>query len=189
MPFGVQGPENALSLDGGRTLGWEMGDASGGVPLDRVFVQVGGGALAACVGRALAERGGRPPRLHAVQAAGCAPLARAWERASAFGAGQAAAHWDECMWAWEDEPRSTADGILDDETYDWLGVLDAVDASGGSVVVAPEAAIVEAHVLGPSATGIPASATGTAGLAGLLAIRSQVADDERVAVVFSGVER
>ena len=88
------------------------------------------------------------------------------------------------------EPRSTADGILDDETYDWLGVLDAVDGSGGSVVVfAPEAAIVEAHVLGPSATGIPASATGTAALAGLLAIHAQVADDERVAVVFSGVER
>jgi threonine synthase len=189
VPFGVQGPENALSLDGGRTLGWEMGDACGGVPLDRVFVQVGGGALAACVGRALAERGGRPPRLHAVQAAGCAPLARAWERASAFGAGQAAAHWDACMWPWEDEPRSTADGILDDETYDWLGVLDAVETSGGSVVVAPEAAIVEAHVLGPSATGVPASATGTAGLAGLLTIRAQVADDERVAVVFSGIER
>ena len=68
-------------------------------------------------------------------------------------------------------------------------VLDAVDGSGGSVVVAPEAAIVEAHVLGPSATGIPASATGTAGLAGLLTIRDQVADAERVAVIFSGVER
>jgi threonine synthase len=93
------------------------------------------------------------------------------------------------MRPWEKEPASAASGILDDETYDWLGVLDAVDASGGSVVVAPEAAIVEAHVLGPSATGIPASATGTAGLAGLLAIRAQVADDERVAVVFSGIER
>ena len=188
VPFGVQGPENALSLDGGRTLGWEMGDLPGW-PVDRVFVQVGGGALAACVGRGMAERGGQLPRLHAVQAAGCAPLARAWERARAFGAGEAAGHWDECMWAWEDEPQSTADGILDDETYDWLGVLDAVDGSGGSVVVAPEAAIVEAHVLGLSATGIPASATGTAGLAGLLAIRDQVGDDERVAVIFSGIER
>ena len=93
------------------------------------------------------------------------------------------------MWAWEDEPTSAADGILDDETYDWLGVLDAIDGGGGSVVVAPEVAIVEAHDLGVDATGIPASATGTAGLAGLLAIREQVADDERVAVIFSGVER
>jgi threonine synthase len=187
VPFGVQGPENALSLDGGRTLGWEMGEAVR-PELDRVFVQVGGGALAACVGRAFADAG-RQPRLHAVQAEGCAPLARAWRRAGELGPGQAATHWHECMWAWEDEPRSLADGILDDETYDWLGVLAAVDGSSGSVVVAPEAAIVEAHVLGPATTGIAASATGTAGLAGLLAIRDQVADDERVAVIFSGVER
>ena len=27
MPFSVQGPENALCLDGGRTIGWEMADA------------------------------------------------------------------------------------------------------------------------------------------------------------------
>jgi threonine synthase len=192
VPFGVQGPENALSLDGGRTLGWEMAvhgvGGAGVVELDRVVVQVGGGALAACLGRALAEAGSRA-RVHAVQASGCAPLARAWERARAFGDGQPAAHWDECMWAWEDEPRSSADGILDDETYDWLGVLQAVEGSGGSVVVAPEAAIVEAHALGRSATGIEASATGTAGLAGLLEIRDQVGDDERIGVVFSGVER
>jgi hypothetical protein len=38
-------------------------------------------------------------------------------------------------------------------------------------------------------TTIDASPTGTAGLAGLLATRQHVADDERVAVVFSGVRR
>ncbi|HEY8092744.1 MAG TPA: PLP-dependent lyase/thiolase, partial [Acidimicrobiales bacterium] len=187
VPFGVQGPENALALDGGRTLAWEMSEVLGSA-LDRVFVQVGGGALAACVGRALADAGFHP-RLHAVQAAGCPPLARAWDRAARFPRGSAGAHWDECMWAWEDEPASAADGILDDETYDWLGVLEAIDGGGGSVVVAPEMAIVEAHDLGVAATGIAASVTGTAGLAGLLAIREQVADDERVAVIFSGVER
>lgn len=187
VPFGVQGPENALALDGGRTLGWEMSDVLGST-LDRVFVQVGAGALAACVGRALADTGFHP-RLHAVQAAGCAPLARAWDRAASLPRGSAGLHWDECMWAWEDEPTSAADGILDDETYDWLGVLEAIDGGGGSVVVASEMAIIEAHDLGVAATGIPASATGTAGLAGLLAIREQVADDERVAVIFSGVER
>ena len=187
VPFGVQGPENALALDGGRTLGWEMSEVLGPT-LDRVFVQVGGGALAACVGRGFADAG-LHPRLHAVQAAGCAPLARAREQAARLPRGAAGAHWDECMWAWEDEPTSAADGILDDETYDWLGVLEAIDGGGGSVVVAPEMAIVEAHDLGVAATGIPVSATGTAGLAGLLAIREQVADDERVAVIFSGVER
>ena len=70
------------------------------------------------------------------------------------------------MTPWPD-PHSAADGILDDEAYDWLGVLDAARRSGGQVVVAPESAIVEAHELGRT-TGIPVSATGTAGLAALL---------------------
>ena len=82
IPFTVQGPENALCLDGGRTIAWEMLDqcAALGIELDRVFVQVGGGAFATCVGDGLvAARSGA--RLHAVQAAGCAPLAAGWARA------------------------------------------------------------------------------------------------------------
>jgi hypothetical protein len=43
--------------------------------------------------------------------------------------------------------------------------------------------------LGFGVTVIRACATGTAGLAGLLVMRDEVADDECVAVVFSGVER
>ena len=89
VPFGVQGPENALALDGGRTLGWELAPRPA-TDLDRVFVQVGGGALAACVGRAFADAGAHP-RLHAVQAAGCAPMERAWRRAQELGVAHAAA--------------------------------------------------------------------------------------------------
>ena len=56
IPFTVQGPENALCLDGGRTIAWEMLDQSAalGIELDRVFVQVGGGAFATCIGDGLA---------------------------------------------------------------------------------------------------------------------------------------
>ncbi len=55
IPFTVQGPENGLCLDGGRTIGWEIADqaAAAGVQLDRILVQVGGGAFAACVGAGL----------------------------------------------------------------------------------------------------------------------------------------
>ena len=85
-------------------------------------------------------------------------------------------------------PHSIADGILDDETYDWLGVLDVVRCSGGQVIVAPEQAILDAHDLGRQ-TGIPVSATGTAGLAALLTPSGAPAAGDRVAVVFSGVDR
>jgi threonine dehydratase len=85
-------------------------------------------------------------------------------------------------------PHSIADGILDDETYDWLGVFEAMRDCGGSPVVATEELIAQAHEL-TTTTAIRVSPTGSAGLAGLLSIRDQVADDERVVVVFSGVAR
>lgn len=184
VPFVVQGPENALSLDTGRTIGWEMIEGLGHF-LDRIVVQVGGGALAACVALAAADAGIHP-RLHAVQAAGCAPLARAWDRATHLGLQEAPRRWAECMWPWEPEPRSLAEGILDDETYDWVAVVQGMAASGGWPVVASEAQIAEALDLARRTTGIPVSATGTAGLAGLLALRPQLDPGERVAVAFTG---
>jgi len=188
IPFTVQGPENALALDGGRTLGWEIGEqaAERGVgDLDRIFVQVGGGAFATCVGAT------RPAhRFHAVQVEGCAPLARAWRRAvDELGdpvSDLAARHWAELMTPWSD-PQSLADGILDDETYDWLGVFEA-QGVGEPPIVAAEADIVAAHQLARS-VGFDVSPTGSAGLAGLLAVVDGVQPTERVAVVMSGVAR
>ena len=70
------------------------------------------------------------------------------------------------MRAWPD-PHSVADGILDDETYDWIADVDAMRASGGRPIVAAEADIVRAHELAIAA-GFDVSATGSAGLAGVL---------------------
>ena len=189
VPFSVQGPENALCLDGGRTLGWEIADAASdaGVGLDAVFVQVGGGAFATCVADAL----GTGVRLHAVQTEGCAPLARTWELVQSPGrelSGQEIAErWHELMAPWPD-PTSAADGILDDETYDGLGVIAAMRRSGGEPIVATEEDVLAAHDLAHRA-GFRASHTGAAGLAGLLAGRRHVAGGERVAVIMSGVAR
>jgi threonine synthase len=189
LPFTVQGPENALCLDGGRTLGWELADAIGepGGPavLDRVVVQVGGGALAACVGWGL----GSQVRLDTVQVQGCAPLARAWWRAKDAGyAGlQLPGRWPELMTPWE-RPHSIADGILDDETYDWLADFAVMEESGGRPIVVPEEAVVDAVEVAAS-TGIVVSATGSAALAALLVADGRPAAEETVAVIFSGVRR
>ena len=183
VPFSVQGPENALCLDGGRTIGWEMNEILDHT-LDRVFVQVGGGAFAACVGAAF-RAAGVHPLIQPVQAEGCAPLALAWDLAG--GDLHPERRWAEIMKPWP-APRSIADGILDDETYDWIGVFEAMKGCGGTPVVASEDVIVRAHELA-SSTGIDVSPTGSAGLAGLLSIRDQVDDAERVAVIFSGVGR
>jgi threonine dehydratase len=91
------------------------------------------------------------------------------------------------MTPWDD-PHSLADGILDDETYDWLGVFEAIGPGGDAPVIAPESAIVAAHRLARDA-GFDVSPTGSAGLAGLLAAIDAIERTERVAVVMSGLAR
>ena len=183
VPFTVQGPENAYCLDGGRTIGWELADQSAEyhVTLDRMLVQVGGGAFAACVGAGL----GRSVRLDTVQADGCAPLAETWARITAIDHPER--YWSQVMQPWPD-PHSVADGILDDETYDWIADVEAMVESGGEPIVAPESDIIRAHELA-TAAGYRVSPTGSAGLAGVLAARHGIHDHHRIAVIMSGVAR
>ncbi len=244
LPFACQGPENGLAIEGGETLGWELVtqlDAEArrhGAPraLDRVFVQVGGGALGSAVGRALqqalaAGAIARLPRLHAVQTVGAWPLARAYERlarrldgnpsgpseldhspdavafrtrradrlATAFASGpllqteltRAARDRAELMWPWETPPTSVAHGILDDETYDWLALTRAMLQSGGFPIVVDESTLVRANALARAHTAIDADETGTAGLAGLVALAASGTLDPReaTAVFFTGARR
>lgn len=193
IPFGVQGTDNGLAIEGGRTLAFEMAEEFhriGTVP-DALFVQVGGGALASALaqGLALARANGllsSLPRLIAIQTAGCAPLARAWERLGGLDLAVAAKTRSRFMWPWETTPASLAHGILDDETYDWWAIAEGLRASGGSTVVVDETQVAAAHRAGRMHTDIAASATGTAGLAGVIA---KPEAGKRIAVIFSGKER
>jgi threonine synthase len=193
IPFGVQGPDNGLAIEGGRTLAYELAEgwrAAGAAP-EALYVQVGGGALASAVSQGLAQavRAGvlpRAPRLLTVQTEGCAPLARAWHRLGDTPLPEAARHRARFMWPWETTPHSLAHGILDDETYDWWAIVEGMRATGGEPLVVDEAAVARARDLARSHAGIAASATGTAGLAGLLAAP---APGRSVAVLFTGAER
>ncbi|MBI5089801.1 MAG: PLP-dependent lyase/thiolase [Actinobacteria bacterium] len=187
VPFSVQGPENAWCLDGGRTIGWEVATQGAEVGLDRAFVQVGGGALAACLAAGMADVA--LPRVHAVQTASCAPLARAWHASERVDPAEVHLRWTDLMWPWEHVGTSAADGILDDETYDWLPVLQAMRTSNGSPLVVTEEHVRAANDLVVEHTDIDASFTGSAGLAGVLAFRHELNEDERIAVVLSGARR
>jgi threonine synthase len=210
LPFSVQGPCNGLAVEGGHTIAWEavsqLRDAWARAP-DRVFVQVGGGALTSAVYAGFKEAAalgaiGRVPRLHAVQTAGAHPLERAFgllsERLSSTpghdldGALRyAATHRSAFMWPWEQEPQSLARGILDDETYDWLAAARGMLETGGSPVVVPEPTVAEAWELARETTSIPVDPTGSAGLAGLLHLvrQGEIGRDESVLLLFTGVER
>ena len=144
VPFSVQGPENALCLDGGRTLGWELADAA--ADLDRVVVQVGGGALATCDGMGPRRRrsGSTPCRAEGVRAAG--PGAGSDRRCSGRRVRSPA------LGRADDAVGRPALGRRRDPRRRDLRLARRVRrpaAPGGSPVVVPEAAIVAAHELAP----------------------------------------
>jgi len=209
VPFTCQGNLNAFAVEGGETLGLEMAASVGrldGPPrLDRVVIQVGGGALASSVMAGFANAGAAgitdaQPRFDTVQTRGAYPLARAQTGVAArVAAGEtldaalafAAHHRADFMWPWEEAPHSVAHGILDDETYDWQAVVHGTLAGGGSALVVDEATLEDANALAQSATGIDVDHTGSSGLAGLLQLaRTGALDpDETVGVIFTGDRR
>ena len=164
VPFTCQGPDNGLAIEGGSTLAWEIADElrAAGATLDRIVVQVGGGALASGIALGFDDAAAigaieTVPTLDTVQARGGAPLARAYERVLADlglvagtpadpsvvhdGLRRVADRRSRYMWPWETEPVSVAHGILDDETYDWLAVVRAMLVTGGRAVVVDEPAL------------------------------------------------
>lgn len=96
------------------------------------------------------------------------------------------------MRAWDGPaPHSLAHGILDDETYDWYFLARAMLRTGGRAVIASEALIAQVHSLALAHTHVNVSPTGSAGLAGLLALKEvqAVEDIARVGLFFTGVNR
>jgi len=95
------------------------------------------------------------------------------------------------MWPWENPTPSMAHGILDDETYDWFAILCTMLRTGGLPLVADESYIARAHTLARETTAISPSATGSAGLAGLLLMKEAraIADYENACLYFTGIER
>ncbi len=209
LAFTCQGNLNGLAIEGGETLGYEILSQlrSTGLAIDHLVAQVGGGALASSCVQAFAEARAlgvyeHTPHVHTVQTAGDHPLERAYAKVRAqlpvspsadevnSAVAQAAKRRSAYMWPWEQEPKSIATGILDDETYDWLAVVQGMLSSGGQPVVVSEERLLRAHELGRKA-GFDVEPTGTAGLAGLLDLLAAglVRPDERVVVLFTGVER
>jgi threonine synthase len=214
VPFSVQGTITPTALDGGRTIGWELAEQ---LSLARVggkvalFVQVGGGALAASIWQGLTDAVRHQWLeadlvLHTVQTEAAAPLNRAWRALQAemetqplldhndaidFAMDAAKHEPDRFMWAWEDVGPTAASGIVDDVTYDWLPVMAAMLQSEGQATVVTEKMVLRANELARTHTGINVGHTGSAGLAALVdpSIIEYVDRGQHVVVLFTGVER
>ena len=115
VAFSVQGSDVPATFDGGRTIGWELAEQlstemGGPGRLDRVFVQVGGGALGTSLAAGLSDGVAAGwleamPRLYGVQTEAAAPLSRAWDllmkAADPIRTLVSSTDLDRFMWAWE----------------------------------------------------------------------------------------
>ncbi|MEC8767098.1 MAG: pyridoxal-phosphate dependent enzyme, partial [Actinomycetota bacterium] len=199
LPFGVQATENILTLDGGRTIGWELAEAFEDNPADDLFIQVGGGALltSCAIGLFEAAKFGKlskVPKIWAVQSEGCAPFDAAWKRIPTEKPVEEVIEYcqrnqSELMQPWAN-PTSIATGILDDITYDWIGVARSLLLSKGGSVVAREDQIVQASELVPK-IGIQTEPTGAASVAGAINAFEAGQIDARtvIAVLLTGKDR
>lgn len=254
MPFACSGPDNWSSIEGGRSLGYELALqlAEADIALDHLVLQVGGGAFARAVIEAMESCRDwglleTLPRFHAVQTVANFPFVRCHAlllahiadaaglpfeleydidsepedetailrefleeeteqvaEAAAFAAerfateevqqvlARAAANPTDFMWPWDaGTPKSSASGMLDALTYDWFYLAAGILRSGGVPVIAPEETIIAAQGLVTGHTIVSASATGAAGLAGLMALKRQgyVKNEDAVGIVLTSLDR
>ena len=99
--------------------------------------------------------------------------------------------WDDLMVPWPHAPTSLASGILDDLTYDWKTVMAHQIRTGGWPVTASEEDFEQAVRITAKQVSPEPDATGTSGLAGIIALGSDAADmaNESHLVLITGVER
>ena len=121
-------------IEGKKTMGLELAEQLGWSVPDVIFYPTGGGTGLIGMWKAFAELeaigfiGSKRPRMVAVQAAGCAPMVRAYEQ----GVEQAA--------RWEDAHTIAAGIRVPQAVGDFL-ILRAVRESGGFAIAVPDEAI------------------------------------------------
>jgi len=170
---------NPLLAEGKKTAALEIAEGCRWDPPDVVAVGVGDGCVAAALHKGFRELHAlglirRLPRLIGVQAAGCAPLAHAFQTR-----GRPAPVL---------EPRTYADSIAVGVPRDQKKVLTAVAESGGEIVAVPDDLIREAQRLLARESGVFAEPAGAAGLAGLLHLSRarRLPEQTRAAVLVTG---
>jgi threonine synthase len=124
-------------LEGKKTMGLELVEQLGWEVPDAIFYPTGGGTGLIGMWKAFAEMeavgliGPERPRMYAVQAAGCAPMVRAFESGAEFAT------------RWEDA-ATVATGIRVPSAVGDFLILRAVRESGGAAIAADEQAILQA---------------------------------------------
>lgn len=181
--FDVSTLKEPYRVEGKKTMGFELAEQGGWRLPDVIVYPTGGGTGLIGMWKAFQELealgliGSDRPRMVSVQAAGCAPLARA------FAAGERMAE------PWAGPAVTRASGLRVPSTVGDFLVLGSVWVSGGTALAVPEDAIEEAQVLAGRAGAGYVSPETAAAMAGvrLLAVGGDLDPGEDVVVFDTGV--
>jgi threonine synthase len=154
-------------IEGKKTMAYELAEQMAWEWPDWIVYPTGGGTGMVGMWKAFEEierlgwvAPGRRPRMVSVQAAGCAPIVRAFDRGE-----DVAAPWE--------NPSTIADGLRVPRAIGDFLILRAVRDSGGTAVTVPDAAMIDGMLELGAVEGISAAPEGGAALA---AIRTLVAE-------------
>ena len=170
---------NPYMLEGDKTVAYELFEQLGERGPDWVLVPVGAGPLLAAIHKGFEELGVSGPRMVAIQAAGCAPIVRAFESGA-----KEAREWERAV---ETAASSIADplrGYPEDGTR----TLSVVRESGGKAVAVTEEETRRATIDLAGSEGLlvePGAAVAVAAHR-KLAVQEVIREDETAVIVLTG---
>jgi len=179
--FDLSTMKEPFRVEGKKTMGYEIAEQMGWALPDAILFPTGGGVGVIGIWKAFVEMEqmgwleaqDRRPRMFAVQAAGCAPVVRAWE------AGKS-----ECEF-WP-QARTEAAGLRVPHPYAGHMVLDILRASGGGAMAVNDDEIFSALQHWARVEGVYAAPEGAASLAAYRKLLAQgVLTREQKVVLFN----
>ncbi len=179
--FDVSTLKEPYRVEGKKTMGYELAEQFDWQLPDVIVYPTGGGTGLIGMWKAFEEMecmgliGSQRPRMVSVQAEGCAPIVRAFERG------------DEGAEMWTGA-HTVASGLRVPAAVGDFLMLRALRASGGTAIAVSDSALVEQSHRIAAYTGIFPAPEGGATLAALLALkeRGRVSGDERIVLFNTG---
>jgi threonine synthase len=165
--FDVSTLKEPFRVEGKKTMGYEIAEQLGWTLPDAVIYPTGGGVGLIGMWKAFDEMeqlgwiktGSQRPRMISVQAAGCAPIVKAWDEHKPSSE------------AWKDAATIAA-GLRVPKAYADYIVLDILKQSSGIAVAVTDAEIMQAFLSWAREDGIFAAPEGAASLAGYSKLRA-----------------
>ncbi len=179
--FDVSTLKEPYRVEGKKTMGFELAEQLGWKLPDVIIYPTGGGTGIVGMWKGFQELetigwiDGKRPRMISVQAAGCAPIVKAWEEGKMEAA------------PWVDAKTIAAGLRVPQAVGDFL-ILDAIRQSGGAAVAVTDDEILKAMEILGSSEGILACPEGAATVAGLkkLVEAGAVDKDEQIVLFNTG---